>query len=178
MKKVLLLGLLMFTTLAMSAQNVVKGVVTAGDDGLPMVGVSVFEKGTLNGVITDPDGNYSIKVQNNKSVLVFSSVGFKTTEVPVAGKTVIDVTLDVDSQLIDEVVVMGYSSKTRGEITSAVTTVSADKLNDVVSNNIGDMLQGKVAGVTVVKDSGRPGAEPSIRIRGTSSLHASQEPRG
>ncbi|MBQ8461637.1 MAG: SusC/RagA family TonB-linked outer membrane protein [Bacteroidales bacterium] len=176
MKKVLLLGLLMFTTLAMSAQNVVKGVVTAGDDGLPMVGVSVFEKGTLNGVITDPDGNYSIKVQNNKSVLVFSSVGFKTTEVPVAGKTVIDVTLDVDSQLIDEVVVMGYSSKTRGEITSAVTTVSADKLNDVVSNNIGDMLQGKVAGVTVVKDSGRPGAEPSIRIRGTSSLHASQEP--
>ena len=59
MKKVLLLGLLMFTTLAMSAQNVVKGVVTAGDDGLPMVGVSVFEKGTLNGVITDPDGNYS-----------------------------------------------------------------------------------------------------------------------
>ena len=176
MRKVLLLGLLMFSTLVMSAQVVVKGVVTAGDDGLPMVGASVFEKGTLNGVTTDVEGNYTIKVQNEKSVLVFSSVGFKTTEALVGAKTVINITLDVDSQFIDEVVVMGYSSKTRGEITSAVTTVSAEKLQDVVSNNIGDMLQGKVAGVTVVKDSGRPGSQPSIRIRGTSSLHASQEP--
>ncbi|MBP5626323.1 MAG: TonB-dependent receptor plug domain-containing protein, partial [Bacteroidales bacterium] len=166
----------MFSALVASAQVVVKGVVTAGDDGLPMVGVSVFEKGTLNGGVTDPDGNYSISVKDVNAVLVFSSIGFKTTEIPVGGRSIIDVTLDVDSQLIDEVVVMGYTSKTRGEITSAVTTVSADKLKDVVSNNIGDMLQGKVAGVTVVKDSGRPGAEPSIRIRGASSLHASQEP--
>ena len=176
MKRVLLLGLLMISSLVMSAQVAVKGVVIAGDDGQPMVGASIFEKGTLNGVITDLDGNYTINVKDANAVLVFSSVGFKTTEVNVDGKSVINVTLDVDSQLIDEVVVMGYSSKTRGEITSAVTTVSADKLKDVVSNNIGDMLQGKVAGVTVVKDSGRPGSEPSIRIRGTSSLHASQEP--
>ena len=176
MKRVLLLGLLMISSLVMSAQVAVKGVVIAGDDGQPMVGASIFEKGTLNGVITDLDGNYTINVKDANAVLVFSSVGFKTTEVNVDGKSVINVTLDVDSQLIDEVVVMGYSSKTRGEITSAVTTVSAEKLKDVVSNNIGDMLQGKVAGVTVVKDSGRPGSEPSIRIRGTSSLHASQEP--
>ena len=176
MKKVLLLGLLLFSTLVASAQVAVKGVITAGDDGLPMVGASVFEKGTLNGVITDLDGTYSISVRDVNAILVFSSVGYKTVEVPVQGRNVIDLTLDVDSQLIDEVVVMGYTSKTRGEITSAVTTVSADKLKDVVSNNIGDMLQGKVAGVTVVKDSGRPGAEPSIRIRGASSLHASQEP--
>ncbi len=176
MKKVLLFGLLMFTTLVMSAQVVVKGVVTAGDDGLPMVGASVFEKGTLNGTVTDVDGNYTISVRDAKAILVFSSIGFRTVEIPVGNRAVIDQILEVDSQLIDEVVVMGYSSKTRGEITSAVTTVSADKLKDVVSNNIGDMLQGKVAGVTVVKDSGRPGAEPSIRIRGASSLHASQEP--
>ena len=177
MKKVLLLGLLLFSALVASAQVAVKGVVIAGDDGLPMVGASVFEKGTLNGVVTELDGTYAITVRDENAVLVFSSVGFKTTEVPVKGRgAVIDMTLDVDSQLIDEVVVMGYSTKTRGEITSAVTTVSADKLKDVVSNNIGDMLQGKVAGVTVVKDSGRPGAEPSIRIRGASSLHASQEP--
>ena len=176
MKNVLLSGLLMFSTLVMSAQVAVKGVVTSGDDGLPMVGATVFEKGSLNGTITDPDGNYSISVKNDNAILVFSSIGFKTTEVRVDGKSVIDITLEEDSQLIDEVIVMGYSSKTRGEITSAVTTVSAEKLKDVVSNNIGDMLQGKVAGVTVVKDSGRPGASPSIRIRGTSSLHASQEP--
>ena len=176
MKKVLLFGLLMLSTLVASAQVAVKGLVKAGDDGQPMVGASVFEKGTLNGVITDIDGNYSITVKDANAVLVFSSVGFKTTEVPVGGRNIVNIVLDVDSQLIDEVVVMGYSSKTRGEITSAVTTVSSEKLKDVVSNNIGDMLQGKVAGVTVVKSSGRPGSEPSIRIRGTSSMHASQEP--
>ena len=145
---------------------------TATADGY----VVVNKLKSTNGTITDPDGNYSLSVRDEKAVLVFSSIGFKTTEIPVAGKSVINLTLEVDSQLIDEIVVMGYTSKTRGEITSAVTTVSADKLKDVVSNNIGDMLQGKVAGVTVVKDSGRPGAEPSIRIRGASSLHASQEP--
>ena len=176
MKNVLLSGLLMFSTLVMSAQVAVKGVVTSGDDGLPIVAASVFEKGTSNGVITDPDGNYSITVHNENATLVFSSIGFKTTELRVGNRGVIDITLEVDSQLIDEVVVMGYSSKTRGEITSAVTTVSSEKLHDVVSNNIGDMLQGKVSGVTIVKDSGRPGASPSIRVRGTSSIHASQEP--
>ena len=96
MKKVLLFGLLMISSLVMSAQVAVKGVVIAGDDGQPMVGASIFEKGTLNGVITDLDGNYTINVKNADAVLVFSSVGFKTTEVNVDGKSVINVTLDVD----------------------------------------------------------------------------------
>ena len=176
MKKYFLIFFLMLATLSLSAQVTVKGVVTAGDDGQPMIGASVFEKGTLNGVITDIDGNYSINVAGSNTVLVFSSVGFKTQEITVGAQGVINVTLDVDNQLLDEVVVMGYSSKTRGEITSAVTTVTAEKLQDVVSNNIGDMLQGKVAGVSVVKSSGQPGDSPAIRIRGTSSMNASQEP--
>lgn len=176
MKKYFLIIFLMFTCLSMSAQVHVKGNVKAGDDGQPMVGVSIFEKGTLNGVITDLDGNYSIQVKGSSSVLVFSSTGFKTKEVTVGSQGVIDLVLDVDNQLLDEIVVVGYSTKTRGEITSAVTTVSADKLQDVVSNNIGDMLQGKVAGVSVVKSSGMPGEAPSIRIRGTSSMNASSEP--
>ena len=176
MKKYFLIFFLMLATLSLSAQVQVKGVVKAADDGQPMIGVSVFEKGTLNGVITDLDGNYSISVAGSEAILVFSSVGFKTQEIAVGNRGVMDLTMDVDSQLIDEVVVMGYSSKTRGEITSAVTTVTAEKLQDVVSNNIGDMLQGKVAGVSVVKSSGQPGESPSIRIRGTSSMNASQEP--
>lgn len=176
MKKNLFLLFAVFASLSMNAQVLVKGVVKAADDGQPMVGVSVFEKGTLNGVVTDIDGQYSITVSSDNAVLAFSSLGFKTTEVAVGDKRVIDLTMDVDNQLLDEVIVMGYSSKTRGEITAAVTTVTSDKLQDVVSNNIGDMLQGKVAGVSVVKSSGAPGDEPSIRIRGTSSMNASSDP--
>lgn len=176
MRKFVLITLLMLSALSLSAQVQVKGVVKAGDDGQPMIGASVFEKGTLNGVVTDIDGQYVINVTRGDVVLVFSSVGFKTQEVAVDNRGVIDVTLDVDNQLLDEVVVMGYSSKTRGEITSAVTTVSAEKLKDVVSSNIGDMLQGKVAGVNVIKGSGQPGENPTIRIRGTSSMSASSDP--
>lgn len=176
MKKYFLIFFLMLATLSLSAQVTVKGVVTAGDDGQPMIGASVFEKGTLNGVITDIDGNYTINVAGSNTVLVFSSVGFKTQEITVGAQGVINVTLDVDNQLLDEVVVMGYSSKTRGEITSAVTTVTAEKLQDVVSSNIGDMLQGKVAGVNVMKGNGQPGEAPTIRIRGTSSMSASSDP--
>lgn len=176
MKKYLLLFFMMSIPFVLNAQVQVKGVVTASDNGQTLVGVSVMEQGTLNGVVTDLDGNYSIDVKSADAVLVFSSIGYKTTEVTVGSQSVIDVVMDVDQQLLDEVVVMGYSTKTRGEITSAVTTVSADKLKDVVSNNIGDMLQGKIAGVSVIKSSGQPGQEPSIRIRGTSSMNAPQEP--
>ena len=176
MKKYLLLFFMMSIPIVLDAQVQVKGVVTASDNGQTLVGVSVMEQGTLNGVVTDLDGNYSIEVKSADAVLVFSSIGYKTTEITVGSQSVIDVVMDVDQQLLDEVVVMGYSTKTRGEITSAVTTVSADKLKDVVSNNIGDMLQGKVAGVSVIKSSGQPGQEPSIRIRGTSSMNAPQEP--
>lgn len=176
MKKYLLTFFLLTLSLSMWAQVRVSGVVTAGDNGQSLVGVSVFEKGTLNGVVTDLDGRYSIELQGENPVLVFSSIGYKTEEITVGDRAVIDLTMAIDQQLLDEVVVMGYSTKTREEITSAVTTVSADKLKDVVSSNIGDMLQGKVAGVSVVKSSGLPGEQPSIRIRGTSSMNAPQEP--
>lgn len=176
MKKYLLVFFLMSVSVIMSAQVQVKGVVTASDNGQTLVGVSVFEKGTMNGVVTDLDGAYSIRTQEDDPVLVFSCIGYKTIEVEVASRGVIDVVMDVDQQLLDEVVVMGYSTKTKGEITSAVTVVEADKLQDVVTNDLGTMLQGKVAGVSVVNSSGAPGAESSIRIRGTSSMNAPQEP--
>ena len=176
MKRLILLFTLMLASLPLSAQVTVKGTVTSTEDGGPVVGASVFEKGTMNGTVCSIDGTYTIDVAGSDAVLVFSTIGFKTVEVPVGNRSVINVSLDVDQQLLDEVVVVGYSSKTRAEITSAVSVVSADKLNDVVTSDISHMLQGKVAGVSVVNSSGLPGSSASIRIRGTSSLNAPQEP--
>ena len=176
MKRLILLFALLLTAMQLNAQIAVKGTVTASDTGEPMIGASVMEKGTMNGTVTGADGSYALTVTDGNAVLVFTTIGFKTVEIAVANRALIDVALDVDQQLLDEIVVVGYSSKTRAEITSAVAVVNADKLNDVVTSDITHMLQGKVAGVSVINSSGLPGSSASIRIRGTSSLNAPQEP--
>lgn len=176
MKKFLLLTLLLTTVQMLSAQVVVKGTITSADDNQPIPGASVLVKGTSNGVVADMDGVYSISVADPNSTLLFSCIGYKDQEVAILNRTVIDVAMQINNELLEEVIVMGYSNKTKGEITSAVTVLSADKLIDVTSPNIGDMLQGKVAGVSVIKSSGAPGAQPSIRIRGISSMNAPQDP--
>ena len=168
MKKYLTL-ILLLATLQLSAQVSIKGVIKSADDGSLLPGASIQVKGTTIGVVSDLDGRYSITLPENATELVCSSIGFVSQTIPIRGRSVIDVTLAVDKQLLDEVVVMGYSTKSRNEVTSAVAVVSSDKLMDVTSPNIGDMLQGKVSGVSVIKGSGAPGAEPTIRIRGISS---------
>jgi len=175
MRRLILLFALLLTAMQLNAQITVKGTVTSNEDG-PMIGTGVLEKGTMNGTVTNEDGSYTITVSNGNAVLIFTTIGFKTVEVPVNNRAVINVTLEVDQQLLDELVVVGYSSKTRSEITSAVAVVNSEKLNDVVTSDISHMLQGKVAGVSVVNSSGLPGSSASIRIRGTSSLNAPQEP--
>ena len=176
MKKYLILFALLLSAWTVNAQVTVRGVVRSSDDGEPMIGVSVFEQGTTNGVITDSGGNYSIRVQNENSVLVFSFIGFKEEQIAVRRQSVINVVMDVDNELLEDVIVLGYSNKSKNEIASAVAVVSSEKLLDVTSPTIGDMLQGKVAGVSVVKSSGAPGAEPTVRIRGISSMSAPQSP--
>ncbi len=127
MKKYLILFALLLSAWTVNAQVNVRGVVRSSDDGQPMIGVSVFERGTTNGVITDVDGNYSIRVQNENSVLVFSSIGFKEEQITVGRQGVINVTMDVDTELLEDVVVLGYSNKSKNEISSAVTVVSSEK---------------------------------------------------
>ncbi|MFA6592645.1 MAG: SusC/RagA family TonB-linked outer membrane protein [Bacteroidales bacterium] len=175
MKKYLTL-ILLIATLQLSAQVSIKGVIKSADDGSLLPGASILVKGTTIGVVSDLDGRYSITLPENATDLVCSSIGFVSQTIPIKGRSVIDVTLAVDKQLLDEVVVMGYSTKSRNEVTSAVAVVSSDRLMDVTSPNIGDMLQGKVSGVSVIKGNGAPGAEPTIRIRGISSMNAPQEP--
>ena len=158
------------------AQTVIKGRVTDGSNNQTLPGVSVAIKGTTQGTITDMNGNYSIAIKSASDILVFSYIGYTAKEIPVGAQTSIDVALTLNAVNLDELVVMGYSSKKRTEITSAVTTISSDKLMDVTSNDIGTMLQGKVSGIQVINSSGAPGSGSEIRIRGISSMSAPQGP--
>jgi TonB-linked SusC/RagA family outer membrane protein len=154
----------------------VKGVVTSGTDNTPLPGVNVVEKGTQNGVVTDLNGKFSITLNDPSSVLVFSFVGFLTEEVAVAGLTSIDVVLVEDIQKLDEIIVIGYGTTKKSDLTGAVASVSEETLRSSVSTNIDQALQGRVAGVQVTQNSGQPGGATSIRIRGASSITGSSEP--
>jgi TonB-linked SusC/RagA family outer membrane protein len=154
----------------------VKGKVISAEDNQGMPGVYILIKGTDQGIVSGSDGTYNITVKSAEDVLVFRFIGYDTQEIAVKNKTIIDVVLVPEIISLESVVVMGYGSKKRTEITSAVTTLSSDKLMDVTANDIGTMLQGKVSGIQVINSSGAPGASSEIRIRGISSFSAPQGP--
>lgn len=139
--------------------------------GESLIGVNVVEKGTTNGTVTDLDGNYTLRVAKGKT-LVFSYIGFLSQEVVVNGAKV-NVTLKEDTETLDEVVVIGYGSMARKDVTSSITTVKADQLNVGVFSDAASMLQGKVAGLTITT-TGDPNGSPSITLRGSSSLRTGQ----
>ena len=141
---------------------------TSGD---PLIGVNVVEKGTTNGTVTDLDGNYSLRVQQGKT-LVFSYIGFLSQEV-VVNKAKINVTLKEDTETLDEVVVIGYGSMQRKDITSSITSVKAEDLNVGVVTTPAQMLQGKVPGLTIANTSD-PNGSASISLRGASSLRTGE----
>lgn len=170
----LVLCLLGFASEALAQQRV-SGTVTDKATGEPLVGVSVAVKGTTKGVISDVDGKYSADVAPD-ATLVFGYLGYKDVTVGVEGRAVINVTMESDINKLDEVVMVGYSSVKKTELSSAVTTVQGDKLRDVTTPDLGSMLQGKVAGVQVTNSSGAPGSTATIRIRGTGSIAASSDP--
>lgn len=170
----LVLCLLGFASEALAQQRV-SGTVTDKATGEPLVGVSVAVKGTTKGVISDVDGKYSADVASD-ATLVFGYLGYKDVTVGVEGRAVINVTMESDINKLDEVVMVGYSSVKKTELSSAVTTVQGDKLRDVTTPDLGSMLQGKVAGVQVTNSSGAPGSTATIRIRGTGSIAAGSDP--
>ena len=150
------------------AQNRVTGTVT-DENGEPLAGASVIESGTTNGVMTDLDGQYAITVKEG-STLSFSFIGFLTQDIAVNSSN-IDVTLIEDRNVLDDVVVIGYGSTTRKDITSSITTVKSDDLNVGVYTNPASLLQGKVAGL-VVTQTADPNGSPSITLRGASTLRS------
>ncbi len=157
------------------AQSVITGTVI-DNYGDPVIGASVVEKGTTNGVITDIDGNFSLKLQNAKSVIVFSYVGMTSQELPATPGKPMSVQLEEDNQMLDEVVTIGYASKARRDLTGSVGSISGTKLAVVPVASAGEALAGKIAGVQVTTVDGQPGADINIRVRGGTSLNADAKP--
>jgi TonB-linked SusC/RagA family outer membrane protein len=169
--KITLLFLVMFMVFipTHAQERTITGVVTSLDDGMPLPGVNVLVKGTSTGTITDFDGNYSVSAGSG-DILEFSFIGMLTTEVAVGVQTNISVALEVSSDTLDEVVLIGYGTAQKRDLTGSIVKVSGDVVADKPSSNPVASLQGRVSGLSVV-NSGRLGQEPDIRIRGTSSRY-------
>jgi len=149
---------------------------TVTDENGPLPGVNILIKDTTVGASTDFDGNYSIEMNGEGDILVFSYIGFKTKEVTYTGQSRIDVTMEPDAAELDELVIIGYGTTTVKDATGAVSTVSAEDFNGGVIASPEQLIQGKAAGVQITQSSGEPGAGISIRIRGTSSVRSNNNP--
>jgi TonB-linked SusC/RagA family outer membrane protein len=154
----------------------VKGTVIDADGDSPLPGVNVVIKGTTTGTTTDANGEYSLDVPDEKSVLIFSFIGYKVQEVGVEGRTTIDVSLQSDVGMLSEVVVVGYGEQRRSDITGAVASVPKDRLSNLPVTNIMYALQGSTAGLNISQGSSVPGRTGSVSIRGVNSISASTEP--
>jgi TonB-linked SusC/RagA family outer membrane protein len=172
MKKYYLFLVLFLSGLMLSAQIVVTGTVYSKDSKETLPGVTVMVKGTGKGTTTDLDGKYSIEVAPD-AVLKFSYVGYKPVEVAVANRTKIDVMLATDTEQLDEVVVVGYGVQKKSDVTGSLVSISGDEMQETHQQNVASILQGRAAGVTVVKNSGAPGKAEEINIRGISSINGS-----
>ncbi len=161
----------MITTYA----TAVSGKITDESD-MPMPGVNVVEKGTTNGVVTNADGEYKLNVGGPNSVLIFSFTGYAHEEVTVGNQTVINLKLTPDVQSLSEVVVIGYGTTKKSDLTGAVTKVEAKDFNQGVIVSPEQLVQGKVAGLQIVNTSGAPAGETTVRIRGTSSVRSGNQP--
>jgi len=151
-------------------QMQVEGNVT-DENGMPLPSVTVQERGTNNGVLTDFDGNYNIEVSSAESVLVFSYIGMITTERTVEENTTIDVQMEEDSQALDEVILVGYGTQRRSDITGAIGMVDSEEFEDEPVTQIGEALQGKISGLQVTANSGAPGSGLMVRVRGVGTLN-------
>ncbi len=148
----------------------ITGKVLSGDDNSALPGVNIIVKGTSVGTVTDLDGNYALEVPDANAILVFSSVGFVTEEVAVGSRTVIDLTLNPDITALSEIVVVGYGTQERAKVTGAISSISAAEITQSPVVSFDQALQGRTSGVYVV-NSGAPGANPLVRIRGISSTN-------
>lgn len=177
--KIPLIFLLVFfgLNLSVEAQDAlnVRGLVTDAT-GEPLPGVNVVLKGTYRGVVTDINGNYQLEVPGADAVLVFSFIGYTSMEELVGSRREINVTLQEDQKRIDEVLVIGYGTVTRKDVTTAVSSVSVEDLNERPIVSAAQAIQGKAAGVNVYRPNGSPGAGMVVRVRGTTSFNGSNEP--
>ena len=152
------------------------GQVTDQADGIPLPGVNIQVKDTSIGTITGLDGNYEVQVPGASAILVFSFVGYTPQEITVGEQTVINVALSQEAEVLDDVVVIAYGQVRKSDLTGSVSSISGEDLLRTSPTSLDQALQGRAAGVQVTQVSGRPGGETSIRIRGSSSINAGNEP--
>lgn len=179
--KRLSLWLLLFAVLgiqsALAQTYKVKGNVVSKSDNEPLIGVSILQKGTTNGVVTDIDGNYELQIQGGEATLVFSYIGLQTQELKVNARTgVLNVAMEDDSHLMDDVVVVAYGVRKKGTIAGSVSTVKNDKLENVPAPSFDQALQGQTTGLSVISNSGEPSKAATFQIRGTNSINSGTAP--
>lgn len=174
-RSILIVVLTFVIGFSVNAQKVSVTGIVKDATGETVIGASVLEKGTTNGIMTNVNGEFTLSVSAN-ATLVVSYVGYKTQEVPVAGKRSFAITLQEDAQVLGEVVAIGYATVKKSDATGSVTAIKPDKMNKGLTTNAQDMIVGKIAGVNVTTNSGAPGDGATIRIRGGSSLNASNDP--
>ncbi len=155
------------------AQQDIGGVVKSAS-GEPLAGATVMEKGTSNGTITDLDGKFNLSVQSNRAILVVSYLGYETLEVPASRNLTIILTTDI--QQLDEIVILGYGTVKKSDLTGSVVPLRTEDFEDQPMIRVEDALNGRTAGVFVNRSNGSPGAPIRIRIRGSNSINGSSEP--
>ena len=161
-------------TCAFAQQRTIKG--TVSDSQGPLIGVSVMQKGSTTGTATDLDGKYTLRVDTDNPVLVFSYVGFKTEEIKVGTSDVLDVTMVSDATLLDDVVVIGYGTVQKSHLTGSISKIGGESLIDYPVSDLTTALQGKVAGLSINNTTSEVGVAPSIRVRGSGSISADSSP--
>lgn len=168
-------SLLLIVGNTFAQEMTISGKVTDAEDGTELPGVSILIKGTDRGTITDFEGNYSINTDGS-AVLVFNYLGYQAQEVPVNGRTSINITMEAEVEVLEEVVVIGYGVVEKGDVTGVVAKVDEEQFNKGVIASPDQLIAGKVAGVSVINNSGEPGGQANVRIRGVTSINANQQP--
>ncbi|MEG1684518.1 MAG: SusC/RagA family TonB-linked outer membrane protein [Bacteroides sp.] len=180
MRKFILLfvSLTVMSTQMMWAQSFrISGKVTAAEDHEPLIGASILQQGTTNGVITDIDGNYSLEIEGAQATLQFSYIGMKAvTKTVNTSSGVLNIALQSDTQLVDEVVVVAYGVRKKGTIAGSVSVVKGDIIENTPTASFDQALQGKSSGLTVLQNSGEPSSPATFQIRGTNSINAGTTP--
>jgi len=172
-KKLLFLILFSLPVVLMAQTRTITGKVKSADDAMGIPGASVLVQGTTKGVATDAEGNFSLEIQPNEDVLLISSIGFKTQTITIGQRSFIEVLMESDAVSLEEVVVIGYGTVRKSDLTGSVSSIRGKELNTVPSINPMQSLQGKIAGVQVASSSGAPGAGTYVRIRGIGTFNDS-----
>ena len=178
LRRIFLSLILMFTFFlsAFTQDFRISGKVTDSGSGEPVPGATIAIKGTTNGTITDLNGVYELSAASGDVTLVFSFVGYKTKEVQVEGRSTVDVGLDLDLTNLEEVIVVGYGTQKKEDLTGSIAVVNVDEMNKSNFTTLSNAFQGRAAGVNVMATSGRPGSEATVKVRGIGSISLSSEP--